>query len=261
MKVTWGPDGTGNDTDVATGKPLPVQLRGSDGTDRSNLLPVTANAGTNLNTSALALETGGNLATTAATLGATTGSAVITDANGTIQQYLRGLIKQWIAGTLALGIGQNTIGNVGGKTATVTNTLSIAGSTYGTNYSVGGIQTFANAFTSTGSGVLQAVSVTTAAAESNVLSFVVFNANPANAIADNGAAAINSADVGKVVAVIPLTPSSVLGAHTVWYAYGIGLALNVGATSLYGIVVSNSAFGATINGLTTKVAVSILQDA
>lgn len=47
VKVTWGPDGTGNDADTATGKPLPVQLRGSDGTDRSNSLPVVAtNAGT-----------------------------------------------------------------------------------------------------------------------------------------------------------------------------------------------------------------------
>src|SRR5689334_5561236 len=45
VKVTWGPDGTGNDTDVATGKPMPVQLRGSDGTDRSNSLPVSVAAG------------------------------------------------------------------------------------------------------------------------------------------------------------------------------------------------------------------------
>ncbi len=35
VKTTWGPDGTANDADVASGKPLPVQLRGSDG---SNLL-------------------------------------------------------------------------------------------------------------------------------------------------------------------------------------------------------------------------------
>lgn len=31
VKVTWGPDGTANDADVATGKPLPVQLRHSTG--------------------------------------------------------------------------------------------------------------------------------------------------------------------------------------------------------------------------------------
>jgi hypothetical protein len=40
VKLQWGPDGTVNDADVATGKPIPVQLRGSDGTDRSNLLPI-----------------------------------------------------------------------------------------------------------------------------------------------------------------------------------------------------------------------------
>lgn len=32
VKVTWGPAGTSNDADVASGKPLPVQLRASDGT-------------------------------------------------------------------------------------------------------------------------------------------------------------------------------------------------------------------------------------
>ncbi len=32
-KVVWGPDGTVNDADVATGKPLPVQLRSPTGTD------------------------------------------------------------------------------------------------------------------------------------------------------------------------------------------------------------------------------------
>src|SRR4051812_21647406 len=32
VKATWGPDGTANDTDVATGKPMPVQNRHSDGT-------------------------------------------------------------------------------------------------------------------------------------------------------------------------------------------------------------------------------------
>ena len=33
VKATWGPDGTANDADVATGKPLPVQLRSPTGTD------------------------------------------------------------------------------------------------------------------------------------------------------------------------------------------------------------------------------------
>lgn len=47
-----------------------------------------------------------------AAIGAISGAAVITDANGTIQQYLRGLVKQWIAGTLVLGTGANAIGSI-----------------------------------------------------------------------------------------------------------------------------------------------------
>jgi hypothetical protein len=83
---------------------------------------VTANAGTNLNTSALALETGGNLAAAAArllsagtvaaadllasilaTAGATSGAAVVTDAAGTLQQYLRGLVTLVAARIPAIG--------------------------------------------------------------------------------------------------------------------------------------------------------------
>lgn len=44
------------------------------------------------------------------TAGLPSDAAVITDANGTLQQYLRGLVKQWIAGTLKLGAGTNEIG-------------------------------------------------------------------------------------------------------------------------------------------------------
>jgi hypothetical protein len=33
VKATWGPDGTANDVDVASGKPMPMQLRGSGGSD------------------------------------------------------------------------------------------------------------------------------------------------------------------------------------------------------------------------------------
>lgn len=33
VKLTWGPDGTANDADVATGKPVPVQMRSSTGTE------------------------------------------------------------------------------------------------------------------------------------------------------------------------------------------------------------------------------------
>jgi hypothetical protein len=48
-----------------------------------------------------------------ATLGVTTGAAVTTDATGTIQQYLRGLIKQWAAGTLGVVLGAETTKVIG----------------------------------------------------------------------------------------------------------------------------------------------------
>lgn len=50
-KVVWGPDGTANDTDTASGKALPVQLRSSTGTEISP-----------------ALESGGNIAAAATSL-------------------------------------------------------------------------------------------------------------------------------------------------------------------------------------------------
>ncbi|MCA0032773.1 hypothetical protein [Mesorhizobium sp. B263B2A] len=45
VKTGWGPDGTLNDVDTASGKPLPVQLRGSDGTDRSSSLKTLTDIG------------------------------------------------------------------------------------------------------------------------------------------------------------------------------------------------------------------------
>lgn len=49
VKVVWGPDGTGNDADVASGKPMPVQLRASTGqvlSDTTGLLISTTQLAT-----------------------------------------------------------------------------------------------------------------------------------------------------------------------------------------------------------------------
>lgn len=67
-----------------------------------------------------------------ATLGATTGAAVITDANGTIQQYLRGIVK------LAITVGGwlvTATGNIAAGTADSGNPVKIGGKgkTLGTN--------------------------------------------------------------------------------------------------------------------------------
>ncbi len=119
---------------VATGGLTDTQLRATpvpvSGT-------VTANAGTNLNTSALATEAG-HLATidtstaaTAAVAGTTAGAAVITDANGTLQQYLRGIIKLAITGggwlvTASIAAGTALIGKVGIDQTTPGTTNAVA---------------------------------------------------------------------------------------------------------------------------------------
>lgn len=72
-----------------------------------------------------------------ATLGAVAGAKVITDANGTIQQYLRGLISQWIAGTLVVGAGSNLIGravaDASAATGGIASTARLASAAASTN--------------------------------------------------------------------------------------------------------------------------------
>lgn len=61
-KMTWGPDGTANDTDVATGKPLPVQLRAATGqtlADTTGILVSTSQLAT-LNTTSFTYASGGS---------------------------------------------------------------------------------------------------------------------------------------------------------------------------------------------------------
>lgn len=56
-------------------------------------------------------------------LGATSGAAVVTDANGTIQQYLRGIVVtliSFISAGIKLLAGENHIGEVGGRTRLIT---------------------------------------------------------------------------------------------------------------------------------------------
>jgi len=72
-----------------------AQVQSVQGVAGGTAVPVSA-ASLPLPTGA-ALESGGNLAATAAVAGTTSGAAVVTDANGTLQQYLRGLVKIFAA--------------------------------------------------------------------------------------------------------------------------------------------------------------------
>lgn len=105
-----------------------------------------------------------------ATLGATTGAAVITDANGTLQQYLRGLVKLLItSGTIVLGAGANAIGKLAANAGV--NIGVVGGTTIETSdettrvadanaYAVGDV--ISSTVSNTGTTVLQGITVAAA---------------------------------------------------------------------------------------------------
>jgi hypothetical protein len=162
-----------------------------------------------------------------------------------------------------LPAGSNSIGNVGGKTVSVcvTPTVTVANA-YGANFVVGGLLTFANAFTATGTGVIQTVAVTIKKVETTAFTFVPFAANPTNTTWTNAAVAnINVADVPAVRGASSLTNYSGLGTHTIASLAGIGQAFAPGTTTLYGVLIAG---GTLTNNFTTtsdvQVCVKILQD-
>jgi len=167
--------------------------------------------------------------------------------------------------------------NVGGKTVQVCTGQNgvpaitvTASNSYGTNYVVGnnnGVGTaliFPNAFTATGSGILQAIAVTIKDQETSGFTFVPFNANPLSTTwTDAAVSAINAADVPKVRGPVPLANNIQLAAtlFSVQYAYGIGLPLAPGITTLYGLLLANAALTNQFAGTSdVQVCVVVLDD-
>ena len=107
VHITNGvPDsGTGNITTLgAVVAALGTPMQASGGS-------VTANAGTNLNTSALALEAGGNLAAAAGGIGATADAVVAAGAAGSLSAKLRAISRDLVA-NVVLAAGTNIIGQL-----------------------------------------------------------------------------------------------------------------------------------------------------
>ena len=98
---------------------LPVAMVGSVTVTQSGAWTVTANAGTNLNTSALALETGGNLATLAGAVSAAVVQTNVKQVNGVAPSMGNGIsgtgvqrvtIASDSTGQVALAAGANLVG-------------------------------------------------------------------------------------------------------------------------------------------------------
>jgi hypothetical protein len=159
--------------------------------------------------------------------------------------------------------GPALVGNVGGKTVSVTATPTVTTTaSYGANFVVGGLLTFTSAFTNSGSGILQDVVVTIGKIETSGFTFIPFSAPPTNTTwTDNAVAAINAADVAKIREPISLSMNSQLGTCTVAYAQALAQAMTAGTTLLTGILLANATL---TNQFTTtnevSITVKILQD-
>lgn len=205
-----------------------------------------------------------------AALGATSGAAVITDAAGTIQQYLRGLVKLLITtGTIILGAGSSVIGKVGidqttpgttdrvtagGKTVSVDANFTRPADTtaYATNDSLTNstsaptVLTFSNAArASGGSGVILDAILIDESNPGTVGSFdlmlydTTFTPTNDNA-AFNPSTTIQRTFVGK----ISFSTQIVCGTTSqAYHATGVNLAfVTVGSANLFGQLVARNAY-------------------
>lgn len=189
---------------------------------------ITANAGTNLNTSALALETGGNLAGAATSLAILddwdesdraktnpiVGQAGIAGGSGTVGATT---VRVTLATDVALPTGSNTIGAVLGSFVTVSTDITRPADTnaYATNDALsdstsaptsGGF-TFTNAARiSGGAGLITDAIITTAADASTLLQGEIWLFNQAvTNINDNAAFAVSDTEIKTCVGKIPFT--------------------------------------------------------
>lgn len=205
-----------------------------------------------------------------ATMGITTAAAVTTDATGTLQQYLRGLVKLFTTATfkaastapiatdpaLVVAISPNSV-NANGEAlvancAPVTQaptsfriavTPTVTASAYTAGNVLGGIMTFANILLGAPqitptkwSAVLESISVKfKAAAVTGEIDVAIFTASPAGGTyTDKTAPTFNIADAAKLVGIYALpTPQSTLGTMTCYNLDGIGAAIDGASTSLF----------------------------
>lgn len=208
VKPVWGPDGTGNDTDVATGKPLPIQLRGSDGTDRSNLLPVSIAAG-NISTGATSIAANEDTASA----DADTGVKILfkrqdTPANtsGTDGDYEMPSMSAGAIWTTPLGYFVTCSTDI---TRPADTNAYTANDTWADSTSAptsGGFTLTSAARKSGGSGIISDIMVVSSAVPGTLLQgeLHIFN-QAATAVNDNAAWNLSDSDAKNRIAIVPFT--------------------------------------------------------
>ncbi|MFH0983776.1 MAG: hypothetical protein V2A79_19855 [Planctomycetota bacterium] len=183
---------------------------------------------------------------------ATSDAAVITDATGTIHQYLRGLVKLIAAkigiGTVDTVTAVTTVATVTtvtnpvptkGNGLSVTATLTVTNGAYTAQDVVGGLITFANAVSAVGKECILNSLVLAGLPSAIPLELWWLNANLATPCADNAAFATVAADQAKELGIVDMDAAGykqagAAGTYT-WSRGGLGMQLkaNAATTSLY----------------------------
>lgn len=178
------------------------------------------------------------------TLGATTGAKVITDANGTVQQYLRGLVSQWISSTL-------TLASVG-YSAAVSLTRTADTNAYAANDVIGAATgstaalTFAIAPAAGGQVMITSVALETDAAA--VISgeagyrLHLYSVTPPSALGDNAAWDLPSGDRASYLGYVDLGQPVDLGSTCYVPTNSVNMQITAASGNVFGYLVTLGAF-------------------
>jgi hypothetical protein len=163
-----------------------------------------------------------------------------------------------VAGTTFISpLISQVVGTVGYSAVTQVAPAVTSGSAYANNQCIGGLQTISVGAPSTGTAipqgqggtngsvVLHDVLVTDSSAQGASTNLFIFDANPTNStFTDKSTCTINSADYGKIRAVVQISTYVKDGAAavSVGWVQGVNKQLNLGnGTSFYAVAVSNGA--------------------
>lgn len=151
------------------------------------------------------------------------------------------------------------------QTRTSTLTPTITSGTYGTNFIMGGLLSFTNAFGASGTGIIQSVSLNFKSIQTTSLLLFLFSSNPSSTTwTDNAAAAINAADVFKAHSYVVLSNAQsrlAATADTQYSATGLGIALNTGSTTVWGVLLTSVVLSATTGSTSgMQIALTTLSD-
>lgn len=237
--------------EVSAAHPMPVSVSGGGDASAANQATEIA-ALASIDGHVDGLET--LVAAVSATLGDTSGAAVTTDANGTIQQYLRGLIKQWIAGTLKLASVAYT--------AVVSLTRTADTNAYAANDVIGAATGSTAALTfPIGAGAGE-VMITSAALETDAAAVIsgeagyrlhLYNVTPPSALGDNVAWDLPSGDRALYLGFIDLGQPVDLGSTCYVEVNGINKQITLAGANAFGYLVTLGAFtpaSATVRKIT-----------